>query len=166
MKGTDYIRCPRCELNFIQKKDKYCSVCKAEMSADPGAFDDLDSEICPICKTNFIRPDEIMCTQCAKEHSIDGANIISHDDWDTYTEGEDDGVASVEEETGDMASVTDLDEVDDLEETDLPEINEEFEFDEDDEPDDEEEEEEESDDDDILDDDDDDDDDDDEDDDF
>lgn len=33
MKKPVYIRCPRCELNYIQKKDKYCSVCKAEMEA-------------------------------------------------------------------------------------------------------------------------------------
>ena len=33
MKKPVYIRCPRCELNYIEKKDKLCSVCKAELSA-------------------------------------------------------------------------------------------------------------------------------------
>ena len=26
-----YIRCPRCELNYIKKKDQYCDICKREM---------------------------------------------------------------------------------------------------------------------------------------
>ena len=31
-----YILCPRCELNYINKKDKYCNVCKAELGlVDP-----------------------------------------------------------------------------------------------------------------------------------
>ena len=56
-----YIRCPRCELNYCLKKDKYCSVCKAEMEGDKDAFsDDFELELCPICKTNYIQPDEII----------------------------------------------------------------------------------------------------------
>ena len=133
MKPTDYIRCPRCELNYIQRKDKYCSVCQAEMNADPNAYDDLDMETCPICKTNFIRPDEIMCSQCAKERSLNGDNTIDiEDDWETYVEGEEDENSSLEEETGDMASVTDLDSDDDLDldSDELSEIDEEFDMDE------------------------------------
>ena len=61
MKKPVYIRCPRCELNYIQKKDKYCSVCKAEMEAKRDYVDDIDLELCPICKTNYIQPDEIVC---------------------------------------------------------------------------------------------------------
>ena len=31
-----YILCPRCEINYIDKRDKYCAVCKAEMGiGDP-----------------------------------------------------------------------------------------------------------------------------------
>ena len=131
MKPTDYIRCPRCELNFIQRKDKYCSVCQAEMNADPNAFDELEMETCPICKTNFIRADEIMCGQCAKERALNGDNSINiDDDWETYVEGEEEA-SSIEEETGDMASVTDLDgdDLEDLDAEDIPEIDEEFDMD-------------------------------------
>ena len=68
MKKPVYIRCPRCELNYIEKKDKLCSVCKAELSANKEDFiGDLDLELCPICKTNYIQPDEIMCATCLKE---------------------------------------------------------------------------------------------------
>ena len=68
MKKPVYIRCPRCELNYIQKKDKFCPVCKAEMEAKRDYIDDVDLELCPICKTNYIQPDEIMCASCLKEH--------------------------------------------------------------------------------------------------
>ena len=70
---AEYIRCPRCELNFIRKKDKLCSVCKREMETayQHKGEDDLDLgidfEVCPVCKTNFIREDEDMCASCVRE---------------------------------------------------------------------------------------------------
>ena len=27
----DYIKCPRCELNYIKRGEEYCAVCKAEL---------------------------------------------------------------------------------------------------------------------------------------
>ena len=69
MSKQQYIRCPRCELNYILKKDKLCSVCKAEMQVGGGENEEF--ELCPICKTNYIGPDEIMCSQCMEERNID-----------------------------------------------------------------------------------------------
>ena len=109
MKKPVYIRCPRCELNYIEKKDKFCSVCKAEMSANKDLFvNDLDLELCPICKTNYIQPDEIMCATCLKEHQTEDGEI-TRDDWDEYINRDEDEIIYDDEETGDMASVTDLD---------------------------------------------------------
>ncbi len=109
MKKPIYIRCPRCELNYIEKKDKLCSVCKAELSANKDAFvNDLDLELCPICKTNYIQPDEIMCATCLKEHQTEDGEITG-DDWDEYVNRDEDEIVYDDEETGDMASVTDLD---------------------------------------------------------
>ena len=72
MKKITYIRCPRCELNYIDKNDKFCSVCKQEMQVGGGNdVDELDLELCPICKTNYIQPDEIMCASCLAERSND-----------------------------------------------------------------------------------------------
>lgn len=109
MKKPVYIRCPRCELNYIEKKDKLCSVCKAELSANKDAFvNDLDLELCPICKTNYIQPDEIMCATCLKEHQSEDGEITG-DDWDEYVNRDEDEIVYDDEETGEMASVTDLD---------------------------------------------------------
>ena len=107
MKKPVYIRCPRCELNYIQKKDKYCSVCKSEMEAKRDYVDDLDLELCPICKTNYIQSDEIMCASCLKDHQNENGEI--NEDWEEYMNRDDeDDVATVEDETGEMASVSDI----------------------------------------------------------
>ena len=107
MKKTVYVRCPRCELNYIEKKDKLCSVCKAELSANKDQFvNDLDLELCPICKTNYIQPDEIMCTTCLKDHQTEDGEISS--DWEEYINRDEEEIIYDDEETGDMASVADL----------------------------------------------------------
>ena len=109
MKTQTYIRCPRCELNFILKRDKFCNVCKMEMKAQGtmGISDDLDLELCPVCKVNFINPDEDICVTCAKEKALeDGlSNDAGRDDWE---EESDEGVYSEDEERGEMVSITDL----------------------------------------------------------
>ena len=64
-------------------------------------------ELCPICKTNYIQPDEIMCANCLKEHQSEGED--SGNDWEDYLNRDEDEVVYDDEETGDMASVTDLD---------------------------------------------------------
>lgn len=108
MRKPVYIRCPRCELNYIEKKEKLCSVCKAELSAKKDEFiGDLDLELCPICKTNYIQPDEIMCATCLKEHG--NADDEDGNDWEDYLNRDEDEVIYDDEETGDMASVTDMD---------------------------------------------------------
>lgn len=106
-----YIRCPRCELNYCLKKDKYCSVCKAEMEGDKEALiDDLELELCPICKTYYIQPDEIMCANCLKERKESGETDTIDEEWDAYVNREDnDDIVSDDEETGDMASISEID---------------------------------------------------------
>ena len=110
-----YIRCPRCELNYIQKKDKLCSVCKAELSAKDDYVDELDLELCPVCKTNYIQSDEVMCQSCLKERALDNdihGITNENDEWDAYINRDEDEIISPDEETGDMAVVNSLDEAD------------------------------------------------------
>ena len=115
MKKVTYIRCPRCELNYIQKKDKYCSVCKQEMQVGGGEVDELDLELCPICKTNYIQPDEVMCASCMSERSSNASADGDNNDWDAYVnrDDEDDAGDTIDDEVGDMASVKSLDDDED-----------------------------------------------------
>ncbi|MBQ7602695.1 MAG: hypothetical protein IJU58_00910 [Clostridia bacterium] len=118
-----FIRCPRCELNFIHKKDKLCSVCKKEMEQAFNKDDEsdidfgVDFDICPVCKTNYIRDDEEMCMQCRKERDLN--NDYQNDDDILENEDADDtdGVVA-DDELGDMVSITDASD-DDLVDLDL-----------------------------------------------
>ena len=105
-----YIRCPRCELNYCLKKDKYCSVCKSEMNGNKDIIlNDLDLELCPICKINYIQPDEIMCTTCIKEKKNSSEDDFDiEQEWDDYV-NRDEVDYTEDEETGEMASVSELD---------------------------------------------------------
>ena len=69
--GIHYIKCPRCDLNWIPDTEKYCDVCKADLHIGTNVtllgdeVDDDDSQlICPICKVNYIEEGEEMCMQC------------------------------------------------------------------------------------------------------
>ncbi|MDD4815615.1 MAG: hypothetical protein PHQ62_00545 [Clostridia bacterium] len=126
-----YIRCPRCELNYCLKKDKYCSVCRAEMNGDKEALlDDLELELCPICKTNYIQPDEIMCSTCLNERKALADNEELEDEWNEYINRDEvDDYTFEDEETGEMASITDID--DDVLDNDLEDEDLTFDLDED-----------------------------------
>ena len=106
MRKPEYKRCPRCELNFIKKSEKLCSVCQAELNSKEKYVSDLDLELCPICKTNYIQPGEIMCATCLKEHQNEDGELSA--DWEQYiNREEDDDYVDPDEETGDMASISD-----------------------------------------------------------
>ncbi|MGN1104805.1 MAG: hypothetical protein ACI4QI_08050 [Candidatus Coproplasma sp.] len=79
-----YIKCPRCELNYIDgDKQEYCDVCVAEMKGDKLEFVDLDdeelieemeaeeTELCPVCGVNLMRPGEEMCESCKQKREYD-----------------------------------------------------------------------------------------------
>lgn len=70
MKKVSYIKCPRCELNYIKSTERYCPVCMAELKLAGEAFehfeDEDELELCPICGQNFISPDQKCCEECAR----------------------------------------------------------------------------------------------------
>lgn len=84
----EYILCPRCETNYIDKREKHCAVCKAELGlADPSVLlpedDDVIERICPVCKINLLAEDEDICFECKKEietKAKEAAEVIEDDD--------------------------------------------------------------------------------------
>ncbi|MEG1499589.1 MAG: hypothetical protein RR400_00745 [Clostridia bacterium] len=106
MSKTVYVRCPRCELNYIKKGEKLCSVCQSEISGK-NPYDELDLELCPVCKTNYILPEEIMCATCAKEKSIDLKSVQEDPDaWNEYVNDDEEFATNDEDE---LTTVSDLD---------------------------------------------------------
>lgn len=86
-----YTKCPRCELNYIQKKDKYCDVCKQEMKAgslEEEVLDNFDLELCPICKINYIADGESMCQSCMDESLLEDKEESTN--WKNYLDTSDD----------------------------------------------------------------------------
>ena len=76
-----FIKCPRCELNYIREEEQYCSVCKREMKGEVN--EDL-FEMCSICNENPVMPGKDVCLMCYKEmNQQQGLRDDSGDDSDT-----------------------------------------------------------------------------------
>lgn len=125
-----YILCPRCEINYIDKREKLCAVCKAEMGiGDPSILlpdeeEEQDNRICPICHVNLLGEDEEVCFECKKEieeKEKESKELTEADDennnWDPFA---DDG----EEEIPDGMREILIDEEDEEEEEEEEEFSE------------------------------------------
>ena len=107
------VKCPRCELNYMNDTDEMCSVCRREVRGESEQFEMI--EMCSECGENPVVPGHELCAFCLKEHSRRSA-------IDTSDDVIEQGAANIE-----IDSVTDMDEIE-LDLTDEP-------FDEDDKPD-------------------------------
>ena len=110
----EYVKCPRCELNYMKKGEEYCDVCKAELKKGPKlvfAVDEDDEneglELCPICHQNYISAGEKMCAKCAEEQDYkeNRANADADDEsWKEFLDDEEEE----EEEDEEMLSLNKL----------------------------------------------------------
>lgn len=153
-KKPAYILCPRCELNYIKAKDKYCTVCKAEMGlVDRSVLlpddDEAGEKLCPICQVNYLGEDEEICFLCQKERDEKrAAEEKEKEEWEGVRSQEEDqtpiGILTLEEDSLLSTDEEPEEEEDEMvrtegdEDFDFPEVNEaDFEGDEDDDLDDE-----------------------------
>lgn len=58
------IKCPRCELNYIQESEKFCMVCLREMKGE-AVRDEM--ELCSVCNAAPALPGKDVCLSCHKE---------------------------------------------------------------------------------------------------
>ena len=97
-----YVKCPRCELNFIDADEReYCEVCVKELSGEKTFSDDFEAEenveeteLCPICGENYMMFGEKMCEECKKksayEDEIDDEDEEKEDaSWRSYLDDDD-----------------------------------------------------------------------------
>jgi len=61
------IKCPRCELNYIQEEEKICSVCRREVRGESEQYDMI--ELCSECGEHPVVPGSELCAYCLKENS-------------------------------------------------------------------------------------------------
>ncbi len=59
-----FVKCPRCELNYMQEGDQFCTVCKREVK---GETKDEYLELCSVCGENPVYPGKDLCLFCLKE---------------------------------------------------------------------------------------------------
>lgn len=131
-----FVKCPRCEINYMLDDQEYCEICQEELRgiSHNEVLEEVDeAEICPRCRINFLNEGEKVCEACAAELEVEVKPVVIGDvepDWD------------ITEEVVDEADLVDeVDLVDDEVELSLEDLAEEEAFDEEDEeifPDDEE----------------------------
>ncbi|MFI3166097.1 MAG: zinc ribbon domain-containing protein [Bacillota bacterium] len=89
-----YIKCPRCEVNYILESAKFCDVCKAELKIAPDIYseEEEDMVLCPVCGKHFIFPDEVKCSYCKGEvqEELDHIEIEEEKDeeWRSFLDPE------------------------------------------------------------------------------
>jgi len=112
----EWIKCPRCDLNYMRKGEEYCDVCKAQLKKGPQlvfAIDDEDDsdldtmELCPICHQNYMKEGEKMCKKCAEDLDYKETRDNPDDDesWKEFLDQDDD---IDEEESEEMLSLAKL----------------------------------------------------------
>ena len=60
----NFVKCPRCELNYITESERYCKICLREMKGDV-AQDEV--ELCSVCNEAPALPGRDMCLFCLKD---------------------------------------------------------------------------------------------------
>lgn len=104
-----YIKCPRCELNYIDaEKQEFCDVCLKEMKGIATDLDEIEeteeipTELCPVCGENMMRAGEKMCEECRKKAEYEESEVDPEDDdeWREYLD--DDTDAELDEEIGEI----------------------------------------------------------------
>ena len=72
------IKCPRCELNYMNDTDTMCSVCRREVRGESEQFEMI--ELCSECGERPVVPGQELCAVCLKEQArrdtMDGDDTI------------------------------------------------------------------------------------------
>lgn len=58
------VKCPRCELNYIQEDEGYCKICKREIKGEKPRE---EIEMCTACNEHPAMPGKDVCVFCYKE---------------------------------------------------------------------------------------------------
>ena len=59
------VKCPRCELNYMNDTDEMCSVCRRDVRGESESYDMI--ELCSECGENPVVPGYELCASCLKE---------------------------------------------------------------------------------------------------
>lgn len=87
-KISAYIKCPRCDLNYIPRGESMCDVCKAELNLilNGALLSDEEEILCPICKQNYMSLDDEMCLKCLERNVEIDRKPTTAVEWDEFNE--------------------------------------------------------------------------------
>jgi len=88
------IKCPRCELNYMNDTDKMCSVCRREVRGESEQFEMI--EMCSECGENPVVPGQELCAYCLKEMARRN-EVVPEDIEPSSTSIEIDSVSTMDE---------------------------------------------------------------------
>lgn len=91
------VKCPRCELNYIQESEKFCKVCLREMK---GSQAEDEMELCSVCNAAPALPGRDVCLSCLKEMNGGSSDTDS-----------DEAPAVVDESTIGLNAMSSMDEI-------------------------------------------------------
>ena len=120
-----FIKCPRCELNYIEESEGLCKICKQDMQGESSSE---TVELCTICNERPVMPGKDICLVCYKEMSAANDAADSIDETDEPAETVD------ENAIGSIDPVSSMDEImpeitDDIPEGEYSEIESELSLD-------------------------------------
>ena len=91
------IKCPRCDLNYIQENEKLCKVCQRELK---GSQVEDEMELCSVCNAAPALPGRDVCLSCLKEMASGGSDT-DNDETPTVVDESTIGLNSVSTMDGD-----------------------------------------------------------------
>ena len=91
-----FVKCPRCELNYIQDGEEFCLVCRREVK---GETKDEFFEMCSVCGENPVYPGRDLCLFCLKEIGKSNETAVREDSPPT------------EEATMELGAASNMDEI-------------------------------------------------------
>lgn len=119
-----YVKCPRCDTNYMLEGESYCDVCKSELKIGPqmkfaalASDDEQEQILCPVCKRNFIDEGDEMCEECReaasnkiKEEKGD-IDVDNDEEWRNYLdEDEKEAISNQGDDEEEMLSLSQLEE--------------------------------------------------------
>ena len=100
------VKCPRCELNYMNDTDKMCSVCRREVRGESEQFEMI--ELCSECGENPVVPGQELCAACLKERDRRDADMDAEETLEREpTSIEIDSVSTMDEIELDIGGVDD-----------------------------------------------------------
>lgn len=99
------VKCPKCELNYMDSADRMCKVCFREIH---GSDMPDEQELCSVCNEAPVLPGKDVCSLCLRELNAQRVLVGEAEDGEEPLDAEDDGISTMDEivpelnDTGDI----------------------------------------------------------------